>query len=208
MGAAPSRNRLAVGFILVIASMLLLFVAPAGLFVDATFVSTTCMIVVSVALGGYRALFRPSPKSIASGLAVAVLLYLFFIGGNLGISLFHPLGIGTSNENSIYSLIASPSNPLYLQFLVLVFDAVGYESFFRGVLQRRLSSRLGVASPVAVAAIDAGVHVLSLNPLWVVSTFIVDTVWGYNYRFTKDISGNIVSHFIWDILIFVLFPIH
>jgi hypothetical protein len=188
--------------------MVLLFVVPPGLFVDATFVTTTCMILVSAALGGYRALFRPSRRSLASGLAVAVLLYLLFIGGNLGISLFHPLGIGSSNENSIYSLIASPSNPLYLQFLVLVFDAVGYESFFRGVLQRRLSSRVGSAAPAAAAAIDAGVHILSLNPLWVVSTFIVDTVWGYNYRYAKDISGNIVSHFLWDILIFVLLPVH
>lgn len=181
---------------------------PASEFVDATFVATTCMIAVSLVLGGYWALFRPSPKSIASGLAMAVLLYLFFIGGNLGISIFHPLGIGVSNENSIYSLIASPNNPLYLQVLVLVFDAVGYESFFRGVLQRKLGGSVGGAAPVAAAAIDAGVHVLSLNPLWVVSTFIVDTVWGINYRYARDISGNIVSHFIWDILIFVLFPIH
>ena len=188
--------------------MVLLFVVPPSLFVVATFVTTTCMIAVSVALGGYRALFRPSSRSMATGLAVAVLLYLLFIGGNLGIALFHPLGIGSSNENSIYSLIASPRNPLYLQFLVLVFDAVGYESFFRGVLQRRLSAKVGGAAPVAAAAIDAGVHLLSLNPLWVVSTFIVDTVWGYNYRHAKDISGNIASHFIWDILIFVLFPIH
>ncbi len=200
-------NRLTAGAVLVFASMAALLVAPGGLFVAATFASTTCMILASVAVGGYRALYRPSLRSIALGLAVAALLYLVFIGGNIGIAALHPLGIGAANENSIYSLIASPENPWYLQTLVLAFDAVGYESFFRGVLQRRLSSRVGGAAPVAAAAIDAAVHLLSLNPLWVVSTFIVDTAWGVSYRHTDDLAGNVVSHFAWDLLIFILLPI-
>jgi membrane protease YdiL (CAAX protease family) len=207
LGFNLGRKRLAAGSLLVFASMVVLLVVPPGLFVAATFAATTCMILASLAVGGYRALYRPSPRSIASGLAVAALLYLTFIGGNLGIAALHPLGIGSSNENSIYSLIASPANPRYLQVLVLVFDAVGYESFFRGVIQRRLRTRVGGAAPFAAAAIDAAIHLLSFNPLWVVSTFIVDTAWGLNYRYTDDLTGNVVSHFVWDILIFVLFPI-
>jgi len=202
-----TRNRFVPGFLLVLASMVVLLLVPSGLFVAATFVATGCMILASVALGGYRALFRPSAKSIALGLAIAVLLYLVFVGGNAGIAAMHPFGISASNENSIYSLIASPSNPWYLQALVLMFDAFGYESYFRGILQTKLSGKLGGAAPVATAALDAGIHVLSLNPLWVASTFIVDLAWGLGYRYTKDLSGNVVSHFVWDILIFVLFPI-
>lgn len=201
-------NRLAAGAVLVFASMAALLLVTPGLFIAATFVSTTCMILASVAAGGYRALFRPSLRSITLGLAVAALLYLVFVGGSIGISVLHPLGIGAANENSIYSLIASPGNPWYLQALVLAFDAVGYESFFRGVLQRRLRSRVGGAAPFAAAAIDAAVHLLSLNPLWVVSTFIADTAWGINYRYSNDLTGNVASHFAWDILIFILLPIH
>lgn len=188
--------------------MVVLMLVPSDRFVTATFAATTCMIVASLAMGGYRTLFRPSPKSIGLGLGIAALLYLVFIGGNAGIAAMHPFGIGASNENSIYSLIASPSNPWYLQLLVLMFDAVGYESYFRGVLQRLLGGPLRGAAPVAVAAIDAGIHVLSMNPLWVASTFIVDTFWGLGFRLTKDLTGNVVSHFVWDILIFVVFPIH
>ena len=184
-----------------------LFVVPANLFIPATFVATSCMALASLAAGGYRALFRASPRSVALGLGAAALLYLLFVGGNSAIAALHPLGIGASNENSIYSLIAAPGNPWYLQALVLVFDAVGYESFFRGVLQRRFQTAVGGAAPVAAAATDAAIHLLSLNPLWVVSTFMVDTVWGLTYRYTDDLSGNMLSHFVWDILIFVLFPI-
>ena len=201
-------NRLAAGALLVFATMAAMLLLPPDLFIAATFASTTCMVLASAALGGFRTLFRPSPKSLASGLAVAALLYLVFLGGNFGITVLHPFGIGASNENSIYSLIAAPGNPWYLQALVLVFDAVGYESFFRGVLQRRLRPKAGGAAPVAAAAIDAAVHLLSLNPLWVVSTFIVDTVWGISYKRTDDLAGVMLSHFVWDILIFVLFPIH
>jgi CAAX protease family protein len=203
-----NQTRFAAGLLVVLASMVVLLVAPPGLFVAATWLATSCMILAAVSLGGYRTLFRPSAKSVAVGLAIAGLLYLVFIGGNAGIAAMHPFGISSSNENSIYGLIASPSNPLYLQVLVLVFDAFGYESYFRGILQTKLSGRVGMAAPLATAAIDAGIHVISMNPLWVASTFIVDTFWGLGYRYTKDLSGNVLSHFVWDILIFVLFPIH
>jgi membrane protease YdiL (CAAX protease family) len=206
--ASLSQLWLAAGFFVVVASMVVLLLVPPRLFVIATFVATTCMTLASVAVGGYSSLIRPSPKSIAVGLGIAVLLYLIFIAGNAGIAAMHPFGISSSNENSIYSLIASPSNPWYIQLLVLVFDAVGYESYFRGILQQRLSGRIGVAAPVATAALDAAIHLLSMNPLWVASTFIVDTSWGLGYRYTRDLTCNVVSHFVWDILIFVLFPIH
>jgi len=188
--------------------MVALFRLPPTYFIAATFVSTTCMVAASAALGGYRRLFRPSPKSLVVGLATAAGLYLIFLGGNLGIVLFHPLGIGASTANSIYSLIASPANPLSLQLLVLLFDAGGYESFFRGVLQRRTQPLIGGAAPFAAALADSAVHVLTLNPLWVVTTFIADAVWGLTYYYTKDLTSSVTSHLVWDILVFVILPIH
>ena len=203
-----TQQRFAAGLVIVLVSMVALMLVPSSFFVAATFLATTCMILATVSLGGYVAMFRPSPRSIIVGLALAALLYLVFIGGNAGIAAMHPFGITASNENSIYSLIASPGNPPVLQLLVLLFDAFGYESYFRGVLQSRLSTRVGSAAPVATAALDAGIHVLSMNPLWVASTFIVDAFWGLGYRYTRDLTGNVVSHFVWDMLIFVLLPIH
>ncbi len=200
--------RMLPGLVIVVASMVLLLTASKADFIDLTFLSTSCMIAASVSLGGYTRLFRPKARTLVIGLISAVLLYLLFVAGAAGIDALHPLGIGASSEDSIYSLIASPSNPIGLQVLVLVFDAVGYESFFRGVLQRAGDGRLGVASPFAIAAADAAIHLVSLNLLWAVTTFIVDSVWGAVFYFTGDMSSNVASHFVWDIAVFILFPIH
>ncbi|MGA2199574.1 MAG: type II CAAX endopeptidase family protein [Nitrososphaerales archaeon] len=196
------------GLMAVAASMFLLFTVPQEYFIAATFVATTCMIVVTLLIQGYRGVFRPRVTTIGLGLATAAALYVVFYGGNLGVTALHPFGIGATNESSIYSLIASPSNPLFLQVGVLAFDAVGYESFFRGVLQTRLEPRTGVGSVFLVASLDALLHVVTLNPLWVVTTFIADSVWGLTYYFSKDLSSSMTSHFVWDIMIFILLPIH
>lgn len=202
-----SRTRLAAAFLMVFASMALLFTLPSSLFTTAALLSTGCMLLASLALGGYRRLFSPRISSLAVGLISAVLLYGIFFAGNAFVLRVHPLGIGSASEASIYSLITSPSNPIYLQVGVLLFDALGYESFFRGVLQGRLQSRTGVAAPFAVAAIDASIHLMTFNPLWVVTTFIVDSVWGLAFFYTRDLTSSMTSHFVWDIAIFLLLPI-
>ncbi|MDV3277339.1 MAG: CPBP family glutamic-type intramembrane protease [Nitrososphaerales archaeon] len=202
-----SARRFATASVFVFASMAAMFILPSSYFLPAAFVSTTCMILGAFASGGFSSLFAPRVKTIALGLGTAALLYAIFFAGNLGIQQLHPLGIGSSSEGSIYALIASPGNPLPLQVGVLLFDTLGYESFFRGTLQRRLQTRVGVLSPFAVAAIDSGVHLLTLNPLWVVTTFIADSVWGLTYSYARDLSSSMTSHFVWDIAIFILFPI-
>jgi membrane protease YdiL (CAAX protease family) len=202
-----SGKRLALGFLLVLASMVALFVLPSRYFIAATFASMATMMLVTFYITKYSGLFRPRPVTVALGLLSAAALYLVFYLGNAGIAAVHPLGIGSSAESSIYSLIASPSNPLYLQVGVLAFDAVGYESFFRGVLQTRLEPRFGARSPFIVALLDASIHLITLNPLWVVTTFIADSCWGLTYHYSKDLTSNTLSHFVWDIVIFIVLPI-
>jgi membrane protease YdiL (CAAX protease family) len=186
--------------------MVLLFTVPPGYFVAATFVSTSCMLLVSYSLGlGWTK--RPTAKVIAAGIGTAIILYLVFFAGNAGIRQVHPLGIGASSARSIYSLISSPANPLYLQVVVLLFDAAGFESFFRGILQARLRPRLGAWSVPLVAATDAAIHVITLNPLWVVTTFIADFGWGLTYYYTKDLAAAFTSHLVWDVMIFLVLPL-
>jgi len=201
------RPRLVASTAVVFASMALMFLVPREYFLTAAYFSTVCMLLAAIALGGYARLFSPRAWTVALGLASAVGLYAVFFGGNLLIQQLHPLGIGTSSESSIYALISSQGTPIYIQLGLLVSDTLGYESFFRGVLQKRLRDRLGAASPFAVAAVDAGLHVLTLNPLWVVTTFIVDSFWGLTYHYSRDLSSSMLSHFVWDAAIFLIFPI-
>ena len=199
------RRALAVSLVIVIASMLILFTAPSSYFVGATFVSTSCMVgaaYVQRAPGTRKARL----KSVALGVVSAALLYGVFYGGAFLISTYHPFGITSESESSIYSLISSPGNPVYLQAAVLLFDSAGYESFFRGVLQKRLRPRFGVMAAPAVASLDAFLHVATLNPLWVGATFVTDLLWGVNYHFGGT-QESFTSHFVWDIAIFILRPI-
>ena len=200
------RRGLAVGLVIVIASMLLLFTVSQSYFIAATFVSTSCMAGAAYVLGEFRG-ERPLLKRLLLGLASAAFLYAIFYAGAWAVSTYHPFGITTASETSIYSLISSPSNPVYLQVLVLLFDSAGFEAFFRGVLQKRLSTRLGLLSAPAVAALDAAIHLATLNPLWVGATFVTDSIWGVTYHYGKGTQSSFTSHFVWDVAIFILRPI-
>ncbi len=186
--------------------MLILFSIPRGYFVAATFVSTSCMIVASVLVRLPRTRSKLTLVALAAGLLSAGLLYLVFFAGALALKTLIP-GYGAESESSIYSLIASSSNPLPLQVGVLLFDAAGYESFFRGVLQKRLQPRMGVAAAPTIALFDAMIHLATLNLLWVATTFVADLVWGLTYYFGRGFQASFTSHFVWDLAIFIIRPI-
>jgi membrane protease YdiL (CAAX protease family) len=200
-------GRLAAGLAVVAASMVVLFTVPPAYFAAATFGATAVMMAAAYALGGLRLSRKVAPRALAVGGASAVALYLIFLLGALAIDAFHPLGITSASEASIYSLIASPSTPLYLQAGVLFFDAAGYESFFRGVLQSRLAPRFGAGSAAVVALLDAGLHLVTLNPLWVGATFVTDLVWGLAYHYGKGTQASFASHLLWDLAIFIVRPV-
>ncbi len=200
-------SRLPSGFAIVAASMVPLFLVPRDYFAAATFFATGCMILAAYWLGALRKPRGIAYSALGLGLLAAGLLYLVFYAGGWAIDSFHPFGISSASEASIYSLIASPSNPLYVQVLLLLLDSAGFESFFRGTLQLRLQSKVGVAAAPAVALIDASIHVISLNPIWVGGTFLTDLVWGLTYYYGKGLQGSYLSHFVWDVAIFIVRPV-
>jgi membrane protease YdiL (CAAX protease family) len=195
-----------VGLAVVVGSMLVLFSVPRNYFVAATFVSTGCMIGASLLVGLPRSRPKLLVVALAAGLLSASLLYLVFVGGALALKTLIP-GYSAGSETSIYSLVASPSNPLSLQVGVLLFDATGYESFFRGVLQKQLQPKMGVAAALTIALFDAVIHIATFNPLWVATTFIADLVWGLTYHFGRGFQASFTSHLVWDLAIFVIRPV-
>jgi uncharacterized protein len=204
-----SAVKYAVGALTVFVGMLLLFV-PHGspYFVYGVFLATFCMIGVTAWLTRIRNLFNPKIWSLAIGVLSAFLLYGVFYGGNVMIEKLKPFGIQQTSEGAIYSLISS--HAIELQIIILALDAVGFELYFRGTLQKRLALSLGNKALLGVflaAFIDSAFHLISFNLLWVITTFIADSVWGLTYFYTKDLSSSIVSHFVWDVAIFVIAPI-
>jgi len=188
-------------------ALTLLFLAPRKFFVPGTFVATTVMIVAALLTRGFPRKRGASLRGVLLGILSAAGLYGVFFLGNYAVHSLNIPGLGGAQESTIYSLIASASNRLYLQVGVLLFDAVGYESFFRGTLQQGLQERIGGWGVVPVSALDAALHIATLNPLWVATTFLADIVWGITYYYGRGFASSATSHFVWDLAIFIIRPI-
>ncbi|MFP5105225.1 CPBP family intramembrane glutamic endopeptidase [Neobacillus sp. C211] len=132
-----------------------------------------------------------------------VLLYFVFRAGIRGMEILQ-LPIDTSIKN-LYNWYA-PS--LFWQYLALVLVAApGEELFWRGFIQKRLSKYLNpVVSILSASILYASVHIYSGSFLLVLAAFISGFVWGYLYFFKKSMPLVIVSHIIFDLLIFIILP--
>jgi uncharacterized protein len=131
------------------------------------------------------------------------LLYLVFWAGIRGMEILQ-LPFVTSIEN-LYNWYA-PS--LFWQYLALVLVAApGEELFWRGFIQKRLSKYLNpVVSILSASILYASVHIYSGSFLLVLAAFISGFVWGYLYVLKKSMPLVIVSHIIFDLLIFIILP--
>jgi uncharacterized protein len=131
------------------------------------------------------------------------LLYFVFRAGIRGMEILQ-LPIDSSIKN-LYNWYA-PS--LFWQYLALVLVAApGEELFWRGFIQKRLSKYLNpVVSILSASILYASVHIYSGSFLLVLAAFISGFVWGYLYFFKKSMPLVIVSHIIFDLLIFIILP--
>ncbi len=204
--ASTTKYEQIAGFLIVSLTMIEMFTIPKAYFVEGSIISTSSMVCVTyLLLKVDKPKFVPKARFLVIAVLTAILLYLIFFIGNLGVKAFPLFGISTASEQSIYGLFNKV--PLPLLVVVFVLDAVGFESYFRGNVLAKLSQRMGIASVFAAAALDAVIHISTLNPLFPPTTFIADSVWGLYYYKTKDLSSTILCHFVWDIMIFVLIPI-
>lgn len=195
------------GFAIVALTMVEMFTVPRQYFIFGSIVSTGSMAIVAYLLSSQtREKFRGGWWRISLGVAMAFILYAVFLAGNYAVTHSNLLGISGSNEQTIYGLFSG--TPLPLLVFVLALDAIGFESYFRGNLQTIFQRRIGFGSIFLVALIDAAIHLSTMNPLFPATVIVADSVWGLNYYLTKDLYSNIASHFLWDLLVFVILPIH
>ncbi len=202
---AASGTQQTAGFLIIALSMVEMFTIPKDYFVLGSIVSTSSMALVAFLLTGFKGLFRPKIIYFVLAVAGAVFLYVVFLGGNLAIRALNIPGLSASGEQNIYGLFSGASLPLLI--VVLILDAVGFESYFRGNLLGAFSKRIGVFSVPLVAGMDAAIHLATLNPLFPATTFVADLVWSAYFYKTRDLTTTILFHFLWDLLIFVIFPI-
>jgi membrane protease YdiL (CAAX protease family) len=146
---------------------------------------------------------RPAVK-IGLGLLAAIGLYAVFFAGNILARRILPFaGAGISQ---VYGFKTGAS-PLRVIFLMALVIGPGEELFWRGYLQRNFQDRCGGFGGFLLAtALYTLVHAGSGNPMLVLAAAVCGLFWGYLYLRTKSVLLVLISHTVWDLAVFILFP--
>jgi uncharacterized protein len=146
---------------------------------------------------------RPLRKIVLGVVSAAALYGIFFLGNGLARRFLPFAGEGI---RAVYGLKFGVSQ-LRVGLLLVLLIGPGEEVFWRGYLQRTWQRRIGCASalPFAVAAY-AAVHVASGNPMLVLAAAVCGLYWGLLYQRSDSVLLVAVSHTLWDLAVFLLFP--
>lgn len=144
-------------------------------------------------------------QKIGIGVLSALGLYVVFYTGNtVSRMLFTFAGSGIEN---VYAF--KENVPLVRMALLMVcVIGPGEELFWRGFLQRRLQVEKGPFQGFLLATLlYTAVHLVSGNIMLVIAAAICGVFWGFLYLRAGSLLLNVISHTVWDVAIFLLFPV-
>ena len=136
-------------------------------------------------------------------LAAAALYGLFLAGNALSRQILPFAGAGISE---VYGFKTGAGLPRIVILMALLIGP-GEELFWRGFLQRRFQAHFGgLAGWLLATAIYAVVHAGSGNPMLVLAAVVCGLFWGFLFLRTRSVWLVAVSHTVWDLAVFVVFP--
>jgi hypothetical protein len=81
------------------------------------------------------------------------------------------------------------------------------EVYWRGFIQRRLQVFLGPLVGYCVAALAyALVHVFAFNLMLFMAALVAGCFWGAMFKKYRSLWPGMISHALWDVMIFILLP--
>lgn len=174
--------------------------------------SLNTLLLSAIALtAGKIKLARPSVAEIAGGILSAVLLYGLFQAGNQVLILFsQTVGIFDQRAEHISSIYASRQALPPAAVALLLFFPIGFgeELYWRGYVQYYSGKAVGTNIAWAGTIIlYTAVHFCTGNPVLILAALVCGVYWGTLYRFSRSLWLVLISHMIWDPLIFVINPI-
>jgi len=143
-------------------------------------------------------------KKIFWGVVSAALLYLvFFVGNWLVREVFH---FAPADISSVYGFKGDAS-ALRIGLLMLLFIGPGEELFWRGFIQGNMEALMGKNNGFLVAVLFYTlIHVATGNLILILAALTGGLFWGWLYSRYQSMLLNMVSHIVWDIGVFLLFP--
>jgi uncharacterized protein len=160
---------------------------------------------MTISKGRERIAFVFSLRSLVIGVVSALVLYGIFFLGNELLSFLFPAAeeqIAAVHQNK------EALSPWLIALLLFFVSSPGEEIFWRAYLQRQLQKHLGPVAGVVVGILCyAGVHLFTGNPSLVLAALVAGSFWSLLYSIEKNTFTVILSHSLWTVLIFILFPI-
>lgn len=142
---------------------------------------------------------------IAGGLCGAFALSLLFGVGNSVIRILWTDAVHWIAR--VYDLRDGASSWRIAMLLTFVIGPAE-EIVWRGVVQRGLTARLGPARGLAAAvAVYSGLHLATGNPVLLLAAAVAGGAWGWMYHRWRSLTVNMVSHALWDVVMFVFVPL-
>lgn len=197
-----------VGLLVLAAFVLWYFVFQTGLWnfwarlsLAATLLATSALIVTP----DRAQLFQARSRDVILGITSALALYgIFWVGQQLALAI---LPFASEQIDKVYANRAQ-LDPLWIGLLLFFLVGPSEEIFWRGFVQRRLSEPLGpLGALFTTTAIYALVHIWTLNLMLILAAFVAGVVWGWLYQRERSLISVMLSHALWDVLIFVIFPL-
>jgi uncharacterized protein len=137
------------------------------------------------------------------GILSGLLLFLLFWTGHLIIEIFD---LPFQKEITKLYKRFSPTH-IWHYIVLLCFIVPGEELFWRGFVQKRLSKYMrNRYSIIIAAALYASVQIYSGTIIHIFAALFAGLYWGFLYSWKKSIPLVVLSHLIFDLFIFILFP--
>ena len=147
-----------------------------------------------------------NPANIIWGVVIAVALWgIFWLGDKVSQLMFD---FARPQVDTIYGMKEGES-PWLLTALMLFLIGPAEEIFWRGYVQENFSKRWNPnIGFVVTTLIYALVHAGSFNFMLIMAALVAGAAWGLLYRlFPKYFAAIIISHALWDVAVFIWFPI-
>ena len=159
--------------------------------------------------GSYGRLFRDDLRSAAGkkillGILSALLLYGIFFAGNTASRTLLPFA--DSGIAQVYDFKQGAS-VLRIVLLMGLIIGPGEELFWRGYLQRFWQSRFGrIPGFAASVLLYTLIHSASGNLMLILAAGVCGFFWGALYLRYRSVVILVVSHTLWDLMVFLVFP--
>jgi membrane protease YdiL (CAAX protease family) len=152
-----------------------------------------------------KEIYKFKPSHIAVGIISAAALYLvFYLGNYVSRLMFTFAG---SQVSGIYNNKIQ-ADYIIISLLLLFWIGPAEEIFWRGFVQYNLNKKFGdVKGLVYASLIYALVHIWSFNFMLIMAALLCGLFWGIIYNRYKSVVPVIISHALWDFVIFIVIPI-